>query len=528
MANDTADKSFQIGLMFRHAAQRHSAVKVVLDQPLQLDAGIGGVDSTVGELADLVDELSARLWAAGVRPSERVAIYKTNNFDIAILACAAARIGAVPALLSPALSPKVATELLRRLDKPWVITDADKIDTSFDGVDALISVAHRVLLSAGREIDGTTPLSGYAGSPRREPVQMHRRQPSLITHSSGTTGIPKLAVHCGDSLWHRLLPQKIMAWPIRRKETAALCMTFVHSRFYNALRVFLDYGNPLVIAVDHDPRRIGPLFTRTRPGYVETHPNTYIDWEDLADAPQAPLSSVRVFGGTFDAMHPRTIQRMLSSSRRRFPLFVQLYGQSETGPACARWFTLRGIAKDDARCVGIPVPWFVRLRVTGADGKRVRRGEPGHLEVKIRSRILTYFGEHERYEEVLNGKWWKMGDMGFRGRWGEVYLLDREVDQIDSMDSNLHAEDILMSRLDELREIAIVAGRSGEPVPVVCTKGERPLDLDRWRLATTDLPMMADPVQFPFGEVPRTSTWKVQRLELTRLLTEKNVMGVSE
>ncbi|WP_020667110.1 class I adenylate-forming enzyme family protein [Amycolatopsis nigrescens] len=515
MSNDSADLAFQIGLMFQHAAQRHGAVKVTLDQPLQL-APDAGVDTTVGELADRVAELSARLWAAGVRPTERVAIYKTNNFDIALLACATARIGAVPALLSPALSPALATELLRRMEKPWLITDANKIDASFDGT-APAEEVRRVLLSAGRELPNTTPLSEFAGAPARDAVQLHPRQPSLITHSSGTTGVPKLAVHCGDSLLHRLRPQKIMAWPIR-KETVALCMTFVHSRFYNALRVFLDYGNPLVIAVDTDPRRIGPLFARTRPGFIETQPNTYIDWEELADAPQAPLSSVKVFGATFDAMHPRTIQRMLSSSRRRSPVFVQLYGQSETGPVCARWFTRRSADKTDARCVGVAVPWFVKLRVTGADGKKVGRGEPGHLEVKIRSRILTYLGEHKRYEEVLNGKWWKMGDMGFRGRWGEVYLMDREVDQIDSMDSNLKAEDMLMSRLDELREIAIVAGRSGEPVPVVCTRGERPLDLDRWRLATADLPTMADPVQLPFDEVPRTSTWKVQRLELTRLL----------
>jgi long-chain acyl-CoA synthetase len=64
-------------------------------------------------MADVVAELSARLWAAGVRPSERVAVYKTDNLDIALLACAASRIGAVPALLSPTLDGDVAAELLR-------------------------------------------------------------------------------------------------------------------------------------------------------------------------------------------------------------------------------------------------------------------------------------------------------------------------------------------------------------------------------------------------------------------------------
>ncbi|WP_285489722.1 class I adenylate-forming enzyme family protein [Amycolatopsis taiwanensis] len=516
MPNETADRSFEIGRMFSDAAKRNGGVRIYLDQPLQLDPS-RGTETTVGELADVVGELSARLWAAGVRPSERVAIYKTNNFDIVLLACAAARIGAVPALLSPALPAPIATELLRRLDQPWLLTDTDKIDSSFGG-NAPAEAAHRVLVTAGQEIDGTTALSDYAGAARREPVRLHPRQPALITHSSGTTGVPKLAVHCGDSLWHRMLPQKIMAWPIRRTETAALCMTFVHSRFYNALRVFLDYGNPMVIATDHDPKRIARLFAHTRPGYVETHPNTYIDWEELTDAPLAPLANVRCFGGTFDAMHPRTIQRMLGASHRRFPIFLQLYGQSETGPVCVRFFTRRGAAKTAARFIGIPVPWFVRLRVTGHDGKPVRRKEIGHLEVKISSRILTYLGEQDRYAEQLRGKWWRMGDMGSRDRWGRVYLMDREVDQIDSMDSNLKTEDILMSRLEELREIAIVAGSSGEPVPVICTKGEQPLDMQRWRLATSDLPPMAAPVQLPFDEVPRTSTWKVQRSELTRLL----------
>jgi long-chain acyl-CoA synthetase len=518
MSTLAADRSFQIGLMFDQAARRNSAVPVFLDEPLQVRPRLG-TRTTVGELAGLIDDLAASLWAAGVRPSEQVAVYKTHNFDIALLACACSRIGAVPVLLSPGLPAAVASELLGRLDDPWLLTDADTIDHAFGGT-APTGSARRVLLTAGAGVEGATALQTWAGAPRREPVRLHPGQPSLITHSSGTTGIPKLAVHSGDSLWNRLRPQKLMAWPLRGRETVALCMTFAHSRFFNALRVFLDYGNPLVIAADHDVARIGPLFAETRPGYVETHPNTYIEWEELADAPHRPLSNVLVFGATFDAMHPRTIQRLLTASRRRFPLFVQLYGQSETGPVCLRWFTRRTMNSSDARCVGVPVPWFVRLRVTDDTGRRVRRGRTGHLEVRLRSRVLTYLGEQQRYGEVFNGAWWRMGDMGFRGRWGTVFLLDREVDQIDSMVSSLRAEDVLMSRLDELREVAIVAGRHGEAVPVVCVRGERPLDLERWRSATADLPELADPVQMPFDQVPRTSTWKVQRPALVRLLQD--------
>lgn len=111
-----------------------------------------------------------------------------------------------------------------------------------------------------------------------------------------------------------------------------------------------------------------------------------------------------------------------------------------------------------------------------------------------------------------------MGDMGYRSRLGALRLIDREVDQIDSVHSNLEVEDTLMSRLEELREVVIVPGVDREPVPVVCVRGERALDPERWREATADLPAMAEPRQWRFEELPMTATWKVKRVEITRML----------
>ncbi|MEV6236303.1 AMP-binding protein [Lentzea sp. NPDC051838] len=510
---------FYIGKIFEDAARRFPGLSVTLDTPLLWDPE-RGTDFTVTQLADVVDDLSARLWAAGVRPTDRVALYKTNNFDIALLACAVARIGAVPALLSPFLDGEIAFVLLHRLDQPWLLTDEDTINGSLQDI-PVAQACKGVLITAGDAPVGTTRLASFKNAPRRDPVLLHPRQPSLISHSSGTTGVPKLAVHCPEAGFHRLVPQKLAAWPTRRKEKAALCMTFVHSRFYQGLAMWLELGNPLVIAVDADPSAVGPLFKRTRPGYVETHPNNYIDWEVLADAPGEPLSSVRYFGATFDAMHPRTIQRMLSASRRPRPLFLQAYGQSEIGPVAGRWYSRRTAKNADGRCVGMPLPGFISMRVVDDNGNRVKRGEPGHLVVRSRTRILTYLGEDERYQsQLLNGGWWRLGDMGFRDRFGLLHLLDREADKIESMDSNLAVEDILMSRLEELREVVIVVGPNGEPVPVVSTRDDLPYDEGRWKQATRDLPSMAAVRQLPFKELPRTSTWKIQRHQLAKFIRE--------
>ncbi|MGO4753764.1 long-chain acyl-CoA synthetase, partial [Streptomyces sp. 2MCAF27] len=61
------EHGFYIGLMFREAAARHGTVPVTLDHPLDI-APDAGTELGYAELADLVDDMAARLWAAGVRP----------------------------------------------------------------------------------------------------------------------------------------------------------------------------------------------------------------------------------------------------------------------------------------------------------------------------------------------------------------------------------------------------------------------------------------------------------------------------
>ncbi|MET7935524.1 class I adenylate-forming enzyme family protein [Streptomyces sp. NPDC005322] len=514
------EHGFYPGLMFQEAAARHGRVSVTLDRPLDV-APDAGTDLCYTELADLVDDLAARLWSAGVRPSEHVAIHKRENADIVLLACAVSRIGAVPALLSASLEESAVAVLLDRLHAPWLITDGAALGSTLSGLDTSLA---RGVLTVDEAPGNTLWLGVYAEVTRRPAIRLHPREPSLITHGSGTTGTPKLAVHCPNTMWNRLLPQQALG-RATRGEPAALHMSFVHSHLHHLLGVLLHFGSPLLLLLDPDPAHAGPLLAAHRPGIVETRPHTYVLWEELADAPGGPLSNVRAYGSTFDALHPRTVRRLLDASGRRDPRLVQLYGRSETGPIAFGWYTRRGAGRVRGRRVGTGIPGFTRVRVVDERGRPCPPGETGAIEARTRGRILTYLGAPEQYARQVDRGWWRMGDMGYRDRWGALYLLDRETvppdpepGRITALDSDLEVEDELLSRMSELREVIIVQGRRREPVPVVCTRGDQPLDAGRWRRATGDLPALAEPVQCRFGDLPRTGTWKIKRLEIARLL----------
>ena len=516
-----ANRGIQLGTLFDRAAARHPANVVILDHDLDVAPELGR-RATVAEIADLVDDVASRLWAAGVRPADRVVVYKSNSFDITLMACSLARIGAVPVLLSPKLDGATVAELVRRVDQPYLLTDQSKLDDELPPT--VFEHARQVLLASG-EHPFATSLRALAGVPRVPAVTMPADHPTLITHTSGTTGLPKLAVHTGWTLQARYRPQAAVAALVRKRRPVAVHVSFVHSRLFTALAITLLRGFPLILLVDDDPEHVGDVFARLRPGVVEAHPNSFMRWEQLADDPRRPLADVKYFSSTFDAIHPRTVRRMLRASRHRVPIFAQLYGQSEAGPVVGRIFTRWRGEHTDGRCVGFPFLGMTGVRVVSRDGQPVSAASPGYIEVRTNGRVLTYLGEPERYHQQENDGWWRMGDVGYRTKWGCVHLLDREVDVIPGFGSSLAAEDTLFSRLDDLVEVIIVPGEDGRAVPVVCTRDDKPLDRVAWTAAAANLPTMAEPVQWRSDDLPKTATTKIKRLELARLLSDGSQVG---
>ncbi|MFE0458180.1 class I adenylate-forming enzyme family protein [Kitasatospora sp. NPDC058965] len=505
-------RPLDLGPLFETLAERGSPTVLHANRPLEV-AVEAGERWTVPELARMVAELSAVLVAAKVRYGDRVAVHKRNHWDYVLLAAAAARIGALPVLLSDHLAPDALAALLARV-QPKVLL-SDRYTLALGGVTKGLRTVC---------LDGPAPGAIDAATLRgaRAVPPVHPRgddEPLVINHTSGTTGLPKLVVHTTASLVRKLTAFEAHRWPavsIRSDDTAAAQFSFAHGRAVSwTISALWARPRAVLLLPDEDPG----LLRAHPPTVVEALPATYARWQALAAGPQSPFADARLFVSTFDAVHPPTVRAFLAASARRRPVWMQGWGQTETGPLTFRFLTRRALDQHaerhpTTRDLGRPVPFRTRLRVVDpATGAPVRRGERGVLLTRTPALCVGYLGEQQRWEGKLTDGWFNTGDVGVRTKGGRVLLLDREVDTVPGL-SCVELEDVLHDRLPEVQEAVLLdGGPGGLPLPVLVT-GDGEMDPARWSAAVADLPPLAAPLLLGWDDLPRTGTGKVRRHEL--------------
>ncbi len=516
-------KPTDLGTLFDDLVDRGARTTVHLSRPLDI-APEYGARYDVGALAALVRNVAGWLHAAGVRPGDRVAVVKENHWDYVLLACAAARVGAVAALLSDTLPPGSTQILLKRLGPALLVTTRAVLDRARDAETDLTDYAARTVALDGPHL-GALGLDALRGHEPPPPVSRDVDAPLVVNQTAGTTGLPKLVVHTTRTLVLGLAVAAATRVPVlasRKSDTVCSAIAFCHGRAIPWTAGVLWLGpRKVVIVAEPEPSAAEPVLREHPPTTLEALPSTFVRWQPLAQRPDNPFRDVRLFISAFDAVHPPTVRAFLGATSRR-PVWLQVWGQTETGPMTSRLLTRRSVAAPgrrhpSTRDLGRPAPGRTRLRVVDPRTfRKVPRGQPGLVLISTPTRCLDYVGERDRWLAKESGRWWNTGDLGLRTRTGSYRLLDREVDALPGQ-SCVELEDVLQDRVPQAVECVVLGAPGRLPVPVVVT-ADGALDLAVWRRALCDLPALADPVVLTWDEVPRTGTGEVRRMDLRALV----------
>ena len=307
-----------MGVLFDECAERGVTTRVHLDRPLDV-AGTDALEYGVPELAALVREMSGWLAAAGAGRGDRVAIVKDNHWDYDLLACAAVRVGAVPAQLSGRLAPDTLAVLLARLAPAVLVTTSRHLRH-------LASPA-RVTIVLDGPAPGAVDVTDLRGSPAPAPVRRDDDEPLVINHTSGTTGVPKLVVHSAATIIGRLARFEAVRYPvigIRRDDTLANASDFAHGRtFCWTASVLCLRPREIVVLSRHEPDQADPVLRAHPPTVVEALPANYVRFRQLTERLDNPFRRVRLFVSTYDAMHPPVMRAYLRASTHRRPLWME-------------------------------------------------------------------------------------------------------------------------------------------------------------------------------------------------------------
>ncbi|SCG35663.1 class I adenylate-forming enzyme family protein [Micromonospora humi] len=484
---------------------------------------------TLGELDRMVSARAAWLHERGVKPRDPVAVWATAAADMVLSFLALTRLGAIPALMNGKLRPEIAAEYIRRLRAAGVLADA----------------AHAAAL-AGHDLGAPLlgePATAGAGDPDAAPApyRHHPDDPIVITHTSGTTGVPKAVLHSHASLF--AATRHLLSMP-QAQGTRRILNALPAPHTATVLMVNQALGNraEMFLLSEQGGERVLDAIQRWRPDGVF---GFSVTWAELArfDLSGYDLDSVRLWFNTGDCSHEPHVRKLVAVGSRdvvtragvtRVPgsVFIDGLGSSEMGHSMFH-VTHTVDTNHYGRCVGRPYR-FATVAVLDADGNELPAGQVGWLGIDSPSLFRGYWNDSvTTYRYRLRG-WYLTGDLVYADADGRYYHLDRAVDSVETADGTrfftaLSEERILAACADVTDcTVVIVKADDGSVTTDVLLELAAGADPAHDRTARIRAALGADVaatlrrvVPVSADDIPVTVTGKVRKVALReRYLTE--------
>lgn len=388
---------------------------------------------SVGALDERVDRVVGWLWAAGVRPGDRVSVLLPPDYQHVELLFAAIRMGAVLVPQNPRLT---AAELGARLD---VVAPR------------LVVAAPEVLVPAGwpaRALSATLP---EADELVQAPARAVDYQPSAdsvqsVIFTSGTSGEAKGAVLTLRQHWWAAIGSQLRLGH-QPDDVWLLTLPLFHVGGQAILLRAVITGVPVVALSKFDPDQVGRYLSDGSVTLASLVPTMLRRVLAAQRGPFSPrLRAVLIGGGRAE---PAWLARAWEAGLPVLPT----YGMTETASQAA---TLdRAEAPEGLATSGRPL-WGVEFAVLnpGADGV-------GDLAVRG-PQVMPRYWRQEPWSSA--GEWFRTGDLGYFDPKGRLVVVDRRTDLIVSGGENIYPAEVerVLDGHPDVDQVAVVGAADAE------------------------------------------------------------------
>ena len=492
-------------------------------------------DGSVLTYADLslqVRQVAAALRGLGLRRDDRVLMVMSDDVPMLCTILGAFNAGFVAVPVSTMFNGPELGKIVADSGARAVVCTEEYADNVAEAVAAAPGVQYVVHVGAFAALPGAGDIqlhewasfvaAGVAdleSDPRSGATEATGEDSwALWLYTSGTTGLPKAAMHRHANIRYvcETYGQQVLGITPDDVTLSVAKMFFAYG-IGNSVFFPLSVGATTVL----EPRRPSPQVVLERlaadaPTLFFGVPTFYAALV-ASDLPADAFSSVRWCASAGEPL-PAPLQQRFTA---RFGVEI-LDGIGSTEALHIFLSNRPGDIKPGT--TGRPVPGY-DVEVRDAEGGVVAPGRPGALYVRGDSIALGYWHRTDASRQVFQGSWLSTGDTYVQDEDGYFRCLGRNSDMLKAGGIWVSPAEVESRLLEHasVREAAVVgvADEDGldKPVAVVVAEGVTPAELIAW--CRDGLAHFKAPRQVVFvDELPKTATGKLQRFKVRALLVD--------
>lgn len=469
---------------------------------------------TYGMLRARMLGLSVYFQQLGLQKGDKIALLMDNGLLTVQLFLAAMYSGFVVVPLNVRAGLSQLSQVLDLCDAKVVFVGVEHGDLIKE---ATLQISRSVRLIS---VDIDVGLSNTPTSAEGELIAVHSEDPALLMYSSGSTGLPKGAVHTHKSvlahgrnsaLSHQLTSDDRSLLVLPLYHINAECVTlmptltaggsvvvshgFVVSEFWNWIDEYRCTWSAIV------PTIISQLLDRK---------------EALTLSQTAALERVRFFRSSSAPLSPSLHREFVDKFKL---VLIQAMGSSEAGNVFSN---PQPPAKNKIGSPGLP--WGFEAKIFDSHGVPVAIGEPGEVLLRGDGMMKCYHADPEGTAAALDSEGWlHTGDLAYQDEDGYFFVVGRSKELIIKGGMNIapkQIDEVLESNpaVLEAAAVGIPNRHLGEEIVAFVVLRAR-VNCDERELlsfAERHLGYFKTPTRIHFvRDLPKGPSGKVQRLHLT-------------
>jgi fatty-acyl-CoA synthase len=441
-------RQHSVGDLLRRTAARY---------PGKLAVVAGDRRVTYREFDQGVNRCARALAGRGLGKGDRVALLSHNCWQYAVLAFAAARLGAVLVPVNFMLGADEVAYILSHSGPAGVITE-----------DALAATAEKAIASAGLcggvrgwiRLSDSTPPGDWedvdswidTGDPSPPGILVGDDDPLRLMYTSGTESRPKGVLLSSRSLIAQYVSCAVDGG-MSHDDVEAHALPMYHCAQLDCFfSVDVYLGATSVILPGPDPATLLAAIEREKVTKLFCPPTVWISLLRHPGFGTTDLSSLRK--GYYGAS-PMPVE-ILRELQRRLPdvRLWNFYGQTEMAPVA----TILGPEEQLAYAGSAGRPALnVETRVVDDEDNEVPPGQAGEIVHRSPQAALGYYRDEEKTAAAFRNGWFHSGDLGVLDGNGYLSVVDRKKDMIKTGGENVASREVeeALYQLDGIAEVAV-------------------------------------------------------------------------